>query len=177
MQYTFAGRFPFGHRRIKACCQLPTLSQAAASFIASDRQGIHRVRLFSLTISPQVASGRYAYQRNEYDLITSSIKMRLRHLAPQPRTRCARLTSQTLCFDLSPIFERTCPGHSAQAFQSVRAEHSEWWVWEDLEPPASPLSGCAVQPPELQTQSVFKRWWVWLNRINDPCLIIKTVLN
>lgn len=37
---------PFGHPRIKACLPAPRgLSQAATSFIASYRLGIHHVRL------------------------------------------------------------------------------------------------------------------------------------
>ena len=37
---------PFGHPRIKVCLPTPRgFSQATTSFIASDCQGIHRVRL------------------------------------------------------------------------------------------------------------------------------------
>jgi hypothetical protein len=39
---------PFGNLRIKACLPAPrSLSQATTSFIASCRQGIHRMRLFT----------------------------------------------------------------------------------------------------------------------------------
>ena len=46
---TLAGRVsPFGHLRIKACLPAPrSFSQAATSFIASYRLGIHRMRLFA----------------------------------------------------------------------------------------------------------------------------------
>jgi hypothetical protein len=37
---------PFGHLRIKVCLPTPrSFSQATTSFIASDCQGIHRMRL------------------------------------------------------------------------------------------------------------------------------------
>jgi hypothetical protein len=37
---------PFGHPRIKVCLPTPrSFSQATTSFIASDCQGIHRMRL------------------------------------------------------------------------------------------------------------------------------------
>ena len=44
---TLAGRVsPFGHPRIKACLPAPRgFSQATTSFIACDRQGIHRMHL------------------------------------------------------------------------------------------------------------------------------------
>ena len=44
---TLAGRVsPFGHLRIKACLPAPrSFSQAATSFIACDRQGIHHMHL------------------------------------------------------------------------------------------------------------------------------------
>jgi hypothetical protein len=39
---------PFGHSRIKACLPAPRdLSQAATSFIACNRQGIHHMHLFA----------------------------------------------------------------------------------------------------------------------------------
>ena len=39
---------PFGHPRINVCLPTPRgFSQATTSFIASDRQGIHRLRLFT----------------------------------------------------------------------------------------------------------------------------------
>ena len=39
---------PFGHPRIKASLPAPrSFSQATTSFIASCRQGIHRMRLFT----------------------------------------------------------------------------------------------------------------------------------
>jgi hypothetical protein len=46
---TLAGRVsPFGHPRIKACLPAPRgLTQAATSFIACHRQGIHRMHLFA----------------------------------------------------------------------------------------------------------------------------------
>ena len=46
---TLAGRVsPFGHPRIKACLPAPRgLTQAAASFIACNRQGIHHMHLFA----------------------------------------------------------------------------------------------------------------------------------
>jgi hypothetical protein len=46
---TLAGRVsPFGHPRIKACLPAPRgLSQAATSFIACNRQGIHHMHLFA----------------------------------------------------------------------------------------------------------------------------------
>jgi hypothetical protein len=52
--YVFSARYPayagwvspFGHRRIKVCLPTPRrFSQATTSFIASDCQGIHRIRL------------------------------------------------------------------------------------------------------------------------------------
>jgi hypothetical protein len=44
---TLAGRVsPFGHLRINACLPAPrSFSQAATSFIACDRQGIHHMHL------------------------------------------------------------------------------------------------------------------------------------
>ena len=54
--YVFSARYlaytrwvsPFGHRRIKVCLPTPrSFSQATTSFIASDCQGIHRMRLFA----------------------------------------------------------------------------------------------------------------------------------
>ena len=46
---TLAGRVsPFGHLRIKACLPAPrSFSQAATSFIACNRQGIHHMHLFA----------------------------------------------------------------------------------------------------------------------------------
>ena len=46
---THSGRVsPFGHLRIKACLPAPrSFSQATASFIACDRQGIHHMHLFA----------------------------------------------------------------------------------------------------------------------------------
>ena len=46
---TYTGRVsPFGNLRIKACLPAPrSLSQATASFIACNRQGIHHVHLFA----------------------------------------------------------------------------------------------------------------------------------
>jgi hypothetical protein len=46
---TLAGRVsPFGHLRIKACLPAPrSFSQAATSFIACRRQGIHHMHLFT----------------------------------------------------------------------------------------------------------------------------------
>ena len=46
---TLAGRVsPFGHLRIKACLRAPrSFSHATTSFIACDRQGIHRMHLFA----------------------------------------------------------------------------------------------------------------------------------
>jgi hypothetical protein len=46
---THSGRVsPFGHLRIKACLPAPrSFSQATASFIACNRQGIHHMHLFA----------------------------------------------------------------------------------------------------------------------------------
>jgi len=71
-----------------------------------------------LTISPQVASGRYTYQRtvrlNHFD------KDGFHRLA-SASTRCKTCVSNAR-LTLFPDFQRTCPGHSAQAFQSVCAQ-------------------------------------------------------
>ena len=49
VRMTLAGRVsPFGHLRIKACLPAPrSFSQAATSFIACRRQGIHHMHLFT----------------------------------------------------------------------------------------------------------------------------------
>ena len=45
---------PFGNVRIKACLPAPlTLSQVSTSFIASDCQGIHRMRLVAWPYNPK----------------------------------------------------------------------------------------------------------------------------
>ena len=45
---------PFGHRRIKACLSAPRrFSQITTSFIASDCQGIHRIRLVTWPYNPK----------------------------------------------------------------------------------------------------------------------------
>ena len=63
---TLAGRVsPFGNPRIKACLPAPrSLSQATASFIACNRQGIHHVHLVACPYN--VDLWRYCYRQRRH---------------------------------------------------------------------------------------------------------------
>ena len=137
MQYPCGWVSPFGHRRIKAYCQLPDafrrLSRPSSPLTAK----ASTVCAYSLDHITPSCLERYAYQRtvrlNHFD------KDDLRHLA-SASTRCKTCVSNAR-LTLLPDFQRTCPDFNVEAFNVCVRRTFRVVGLGGLEPPASPLSG------------------------------------
>ena len=138
MQYPCGWVSPFGHCRIKACCQLPDTFRRLprpSSPLTAKASTVCAYSLDHITPSRLGADTSHA----NITTITTSIKV-LSHLALASTTRHGH-SSQNARY--IPIVKEHAAGFSAGRVSDlcVRNCHSELVGLGGLEPPASPLSG------------------------------------
>ena len=134
--YVFSTRYlpydrwvsPFGHFRIKACLSAPrNISQITTSFIASYRQGIHRVRLFTWPYNPKTSdcflnSTVLMYARISPLLITSYKSLWL---------PCQWRNGHQLYYHLLLRLKHRIWAIKMRIHVSlIHMQHTQFWFWE-----------------------------------------------
>ena len=147
--YVFSARYPtyvgwvspFGHRRIKAYCQLPDafrrLSRPSSPLTAK----ASTMCAYSLDHITPSCLGMTRIPANGI-----SISLSIRQLA-LPALASRHVMDIRLKRSLHPDFQRTCPSLNARASQSVCAQSfrdTSWWVWEDSNHRPRPYQGRAL---------------------------------
>ena len=174
MQYPCGWVSPFGHRRIKAYCQLPDafrrLSRPSSPLTAK----ASTVCAYSLDhITPSCLEG-YAYQRT----------VRLNHLIKMATP--SRLSLDTLqdlrlkrSFDSSSRFSKNMPQPQRQGISKCVCAVIQRYIvvgLGGLEPPASPLSGARSNHLSYRPNVSSPDGGACRDRIDDP-LLAKQVLS
>ena len=143
MQYPCGWVSPFGHCRIKACCQLPDTFRRLPRPSSPLTAKASTVCAYSLD---HITPSCLGTTRRTRTITTYHFdKDGLRHLA-SASTRCKTCVSNAR-LTLLPDFQRTCPSLNARASQSVCAQSfrdTSWWVWEDSNHRPRPYQGRAL---------------------------------
>ena len=166
MQYPFGWVSPFGHRRIKAYCQLPDafrrlsrpsspLTAKASTMCAYSLDHITRSRLqgpptrmWAARVQPSSGSHPVKYIANCLD--TSGL------CAPQYANVAVAVPvcmSPDACY--VPSCQRTQPDFNVRPYRcfqcadnpecaGVAGVDRQWWVWEDSNHRPHPYQGCAL---------------------------------
>src|SRR5687768_17341580 len=141
MQYPCGWVSPFGHCRIKACCQLPDTFRRLPRPSSPLTAKASTVCAYSLD---HITPSRLGVNVVANTTTTTSFNKDVsRHLALASTTRLDIRLKRSL----RPSFQRTryrLQRQSASNLLCAQSTFREWWVWEDSNHRPHPYQGCAL---------------------------------